>query len=152
MKPKRFKPQGRSEALLHQDVADFLRLALREPKTVWTTFPAGGGGKVRGAKLKRAGLRAGWPDIQVISHASGTGALVRFLGIELKAPRKPRKGDVSDAQEETLEAIFKAGGSYAICRSVAEVEAALRRAYIPCHATVLPGGGARVLANLREAA
>ena len=43
----------------------------------FTAFPAGGGGRVRGAKLKKAGLQAGWPDIQLVYQG-------RYFGLEVK--------------------------------------------------------------------
>jgi hypothetical protein len=110
-------------------VANFLRLALRPP-TVWTAFPAGGGGKVRGALLKAMGLKAGWPDVQVL-HPMGLNTL--FVGIELKA----KKGRLSKPQIETCEALWAANARYVECRSLEEVDRCLRRAGIPMHARVV---------------
>ena len=44
-----------------------------------TAFPSGGSGRIRGGKLKRAGLVAGWPDLQLISKG-------KYYGLEIKTP------------------------------------------------------------------
>jgi hypothetical protein len=117
------------EQRLQIQIANFLRLALRPP-TVWTAFPAGGGGKVRGALLKSMGLKAGWPDVQVL-HPLGLNTLV--IGIELKA----KKGRLSKPQIETADALWAANARYVECRSLEEVDRCLRRAGVPMHARVV---------------
>lgn len=97
-----------SEAALHKAVADFLTVALpREWR--FSTFPSGGGGKVRGAQLKARGLKAGWPDILILGQNG------RWIGIELKTT----KGKLSDEQKE-----FGWWSDYSsyVCRSLIEVE------------------------------
>ena len=116
------------EQRLQIQVANFLRLALRPP-TVWTAFPAGGGGKVRGALLKEMGLKAGWPDVQVL-HPMGLNTLV--IGIELKA----KKGRLSKPQVETADALWAANARYVECRSLEEVQRCLERAGVPLHGYV----------------
>ncbi|MFY8105636.1 MAG: VRR-NUC domain-containing protein [Elstera sp.] len=116
------------EQRLQIQVANFLRLALRPP-TVWTAFPAGGGGKVRGALLKAMGLKPGWPDV-IVLHPLGLNTLV--VGIELKA----KKGRLSDAQKDACEALWAANARYVECRSLEEVDRCLRRAGVPMHAHV----------------
>lgn len=120
-----------TEAQLHKAVADYLAVALPTEGCVWTTFPAGGGGKVRGAQLKGRGLRAGWPDIQIVwelgpAHHSGCGVVC----IELKT----EVGALSAAQRSCHEAIYSAGGDVYVCRSVDDVHAALSRHSIPLRA------------------
>ena len=117
------------EQRLQIQVANFLRLALRPP-TVWTAFPAGGGGKIRGAKLKRMGLKPGWPDL-IVLHPYELTTLV--VGIELKA----KKGRLSEAQAATCEALWAANARYVECRSLEEVDRCLRRAGVPMHARVV---------------
>ena len=115
----RAAPKKRNaEAELHRAVATYLTLALPET-AVWTTFPAGGGGKARGGKLKAMGLRAGWPDIQIIYQG-------RFVGIELKA----EKGYISEAQCLTHAAINMSGGDCYVCRSLDDVIVTLEAACI----------------------
>ena len=103
-----------SEAQLHRAVATYLTFAL--PKdAVWTTVGHGGGGKVRGAQLKAMGLKAGWPDIQILMRGL-------FVGIELKGP----KGKTSPEQDSIAHSIEKAGGHYYVCRSLDDVITAVR--------------------------
>ncbi len=131
------KRRGKAEEALHVAVANFLRLAIRPP-WMWTTFPAGGGGKVRGARLKAAGLRAGMPDILVIGpqafavpYEPWSVTVPLVVGIELKAA----KGRLSPAQTDTLKALDACGIPTTECRSVEEVEKALEESYVPCFAS-----------------
>ncbi len=122
-----------TEAQLHRAVAAFLRVALKPP-TIWTTIGHGGGGRVRGAQLKAMGVQKGWPDILVIDDGLA-------IGIELKA----KKGAQSPEQKALEVSFVKAGMTYWLCRSVEDVEAALRTDNVPIHATVM-GSGAKVAA------
>src|SRR6185312_13501021 len=97
------------EAQLHKEVADFLAVALRPP-TFWTTFPAGGGGLVRGRQLKRAGLKAGFPDLLIIHEG-------KAFGIELKAPGKY----LEPHQREMHAALLLAGMPVYTARSKEEI-------------------------------
>lgn len=130
----RQRPLGdQQERELHAAVAQFLRLAVRPP-TTWTTFPAGGGGLERGRMLARLGLRPGWPDILVM-HPAPTETegcrRVILVGLELKT----EIGRQSVVQR-TVEADFAgAGATYALCRSIDDVQAALARAGVPIFAT-----------------
>jgi hypothetical protein len=121
---------AKPETILHRTVADWLRVALRPP-SFFTTFPAGGGGKVRGAQLKRLGLVAGVPDILVMHPIAKAGSEYGcwLIGIELKSP----KGRQSDEQKVVAHAFEQAGGFYHIARSVDEVEAILREYAIPLY-------------------
>lgn len=107
------------ERELHATVAAFLARALGQP-TFWTTFPAGGGGVVRGGFLKRAGLKAGVPDIMII-HAG------KPFFVELKTAT----GRLSAAQILTHAEIAAAGGNIATCRSLLDVAYALKSWGIP---------------------
>ncbi len=113
-KPRRLNGEER----LHAAVADFLRVAL-VPPAFFTTFPAGGGGKVRGGRLKLLGLRPGMPDILVV----GWGCLV---GIELKTAN----GIVSASQNLVHGEFRDCGHPIFVCRSIDEVETALRQSGI----------------------
>lgn len=114
------------EQVLQQAVADFLCLALRPP-VLWSAFPAGGGGAIRGGILKSMGLQAGWPDVLVLAP----GPIV--VGIELKAG----KGKQSEQQIRIQNGFVDCNASYAIARTVNHVEVVLRQNDIPLHATVL---------------
>ena len=69
------------------------------PEGFWfTTFPAGGGGKVRGAQLKAAGLKPGVPDILVCGGYEDISHNVHqkdVLWLELKA----KDGTLSQVQK-----------------------------------------------------
>lgn len=103
-------PRSRAEAALHRAVAAYLTVAL-PPDVAWTTFPAGSGGKARGGQLKAAGLRPGWPDLQILWDG-------KFLGIELKTGKRR----LSPAQDACVRLIFRAGGTWTVCRSIDDVE------------------------------
>ena len=120
-----------TEDQLHKQVAGFLAAGLPRD-VVWTTFPAGGGGKVRGAQLKARGLRAGWPDIQIF----GAGKLVL---IELKTA----KGVVDPEQVECHAALTKAGALVFVCRSLDDVQRALVAARVPFRADAFGLGWVR---------
>jgi hypothetical protein len=103
-----------TETQFHFSVAQYLDLVLT-PATNWTTVGHGGGGKVRGAKLKGMGVKPGVPDVLLITGG-------QYFGIELKT----EKGRLSPAQRAAHEAIEKAGGHVAVCRNITEIEDRLR--------------------------
>ena len=103
-----------SEQALHRAVAEFLNWTLKPP-FFFTTFPSGGGGKVRGAQLKAMGLKAGVPDIYIAGPRGKT------LWIELKTA----KGRLSPAQNHTIEQLAQLDHDWALCRSVQDVQRAV---------------------------
>lgn len=109
---------NRPEDALHIAVAEFLgierNLALPND-AVWTTMPAGGGGKVRGAQLKAKGLKPGWPDILIVYRG-------RLICIELKS----LKGQRSPAQKLIHAQLSQAGALVYTAKSIEEVEGFLR--------------------------
>ena len=119
----------RPEQALHQQVAKFLAVALRFP-TFWTTFPAGGGGRIRGAILKSMGLKDGVPDILIFCAGYPDG-MTRVIGLELKA----EKGKLTPAQKDMGKTFEAFGGLYLVARSVNEVEVLLFTAGVPLVAT-----------------
>ena len=122
MKRRRQNP----EQVLHMAVADYLTRALSIDDGVWwTTFPAGGGGKVRGAFLKRMGLKAGVPDILIIRDG-------RAYWIELKA----KAGKLSPAQWKSKGDMSQAGSPMHLCRSLDDVQRFLIAWAIPIRARV----------------
>ncbi len=108
---------------LHRTVADYLTLAM-PPAVPWTTMPAGGGGRVRGAKLKAMGLQPGWPDLQVCFRG-------RYIGIELKS----EKGRLTSAQKAMHARLRLAEGLVYTATSVEAVEGFLRGCGVPLKAT-----------------
>jgi hypothetical protein len=111
-----------SEAIFHRQVAIYLRVAIREP-WFWTTFPAGGGGKARGAQLKRSGLMPGMPDILVVGPS-------RLIGLELKTA----VGRQSPDQKAVAARFERCGWPYLLARNLDEVEVLLGAAGVPLQA------------------
>lgn len=125
---------SRPEAILQKAVADYLRVALRSP-TIWTAIAHGvplgdkRSSAIRGRQLKNLGLQKGWPDILVMHPAETGGPIV--LGIELKS----KKGALQPEQRDLMQAFFGVGARYIICRSISNVEQALRFCDVPVRAT-----------------
>jgi hypothetical protein len=107
------------EFQLHEQVADYLSVALKPPAW-WSTFPAGGGGAIRGAMLKRVGLKTGVPDILIIVRG-------KAFWIELKSHR----GTLSPEQLLAHPILVTAGCPVATCRTLAEVQLALEGWGVP---------------------
>ena len=76
-----------------------------------TTFPSGGGGKIRGARLKRAGLKAGIPDLMLVFKG-------QYYGLEIKTT----SGKLSENQKNMHDIIKKSGGKVAVVRSISDTE------------------------------
>lgn len=119
------------EQELHLAVAAFLRHAVRPP-VFWTTFAAGGGGRLRGAFLNGMGLKAGVPDILVFAPCEMAGVSL-VLGIELKAG----KGTLGPHQIETHLDLELAGVRCHVARSVDDVDIILATNGVPLRARVL---------------
>ena len=110
---------NKAEQRFHMAVAQYLDLALPS-HAVWTTFPAGGGGLTRGKFLKAMGLRAGWPDIQILVRSTAfdsARSFSRFIGLELKTS----KGVVTATQTAAHLSIRQSGGEVYIVRTLDEV-------------------------------
>jgi hypothetical protein len=90
-------------------LVDHLKTHLKKD-VLFTAFPAGGGGRVRGAKLKKAGLQAGWPDIQLIYKG-------QYYGLEVKTPQ----GRLSPSQSRLHQKLIEGGCKVAVVRSVKEM-------------------------------
>lgn len=127
----------RPEQALQIAVAAYLRLALKPP-TIWTAFPAGGGGRVRGGILKAMGLKAGWPDLLVLHvEENETSGISRALPIVCAIELKAAKGTQSAEQKSVMAAFHAIGAGYAVARRVEDVEIILRQNDIPVHATII---------------
>ncbi len=113
------------EQALQRAVAEFLTLALPVPDAWFTTIPAGGGGKVRGAILQGMGYRAGTPDMLVIYKGT-------VIWMELKASNRK----LTEVQDDCCGDLIAAGCKWALCRTLEDVERALRRFGVPLRATV----------------
>ena len=95
-------------------VADYLDRSL-PTRALFSHFPAGENRTAAtGSRLKRMGLKRGWPDIIVILDG-------KTFGIELKAG----KGKLSDVQLAVADALVANGAPWVCARSTQEVEAFL---------------------------
>lgn len=121
------KPRSHEEDDLQESVAAYLNWALMPPAT-YTAIAHGVSlsGKTiearrrAGMRLKKKGLKPGWPDFIFAFNFRGH-------GIELKSGR----GVVSDDQERVHKELIAAGWTIAICRSLDEVIARLKLLGIP---------------------
>ena len=128
------KTRKHPEQIFQRGVADFLKLALPFPDAWFTTIPAGGGGKTRGAILKGMGYKAGTPDMLVIWKPRHWKADEGSFAIWLEL--KSVGGKLSKAQKQCRDALVAAGCYWALCRSLEDVEKALRRFGVPLRTTV----------------
>lgn len=102
------------ESVVHAQIAAWLKVVL---PAHWraSTLPVGGGGRIRGAQLKRAGLVRGLPDILLLSRDG------EYLGLEVKRPAKSAK--TSPEQDAWIEFTQ---GRIAVVRSVEDAQAFLK--------------------------
>jgi len=123
--PRRNQP----ELNFHKTVAQFLDRAL--PDSCWyTTFPSGGGGKARGAKLKACGLKPGVADVLILF---GGGTATDVIWIELKA----KAGRLSDSQKEFFASMSRFGRVYTYAaKKIEGVQTILETHGIPLKASV----------------
>jgi hypothetical protein len=107
-------------------IAQYLDAVLDPCLCVWTAIGHGGGGKVRGAWLKRMGMKAGIPDIAIWWTTSHRDHLhCAFLEI------KSADGRSSDAQDEMADRLSDVGAHVEICRSIDDVERVIFDCGIP---------------------
>ena len=119
-------PKGPSEYDFHRSVIFYLTKAL-DGHAMFFHSPNGGYRyATEAARLKSMGVIAGLPDIGIV-HAG------RVAFLELKAKR----GRVSPAQAYCHQRLLEAGSTVSVCRTLSDVEAALKRAGIPVKARVM---------------
>lgn len=112
-----------SEATLHAAVAQYLNLAL-PADAIWHHSPNEGKRGWRAqAAIKREGVRAGWPDIEIVWQG-------RVYFIELKAPKR----NLSPAQKALHPRLRAAGALVMTCRTPEEVETILSLWGVPLRA------------------
>jgi hypothetical protein len=104
-----------TEQQLHRACAEYLAWALKPP-TWFTTFPAGGGGEVRGKILRGLGLKPGVPDLLIVA-----------FGVAHWVELKTQKGKTSVDQVICHGDLIEAGCPVAVVRSLYELQATLDR-------------------------
>jgi hypothetical protein len=111
-----------SEEQLHIAIAQYLDAVIRKP-AIWTTIDAGAGkmGKAAAGRRKARGVKRGWPDILIFAPGPNV------LGIELKS----ESGRLSPEQRAVEHAFFDCQAWFVLCRSIDDVERALRFCKIP---------------------
>ena len=109
------------EADLHQSVADALRYLLPGEAVVNSWDLANAKSAVEGARKKRRGCLAGWPDLGVFYRS-------KVVLLELK---RSRYGVISKAQLALHHRLEEAGFPVTVCCSVDDVLATVSRAGIP---------------------
>lgn len=131
LKPEKATIRGKRkqpERGLHLAVADYLDMAL-PVDAVWHHSPnewfGGPRAHALAALMKRKGTRSGWPDVEILFRRE-------IYFIELKDRDEP----LSKSQNDLHPKICNTGARLAICRSVAEVQAALDVWDIPLRARV----------------
>lgn len=130
------KRRAHPEETLQLQVVKFLGLAL-DGNSEFFAVPNGGKRGFREAqRFKAAGVKAGVPDIIVVNDG-------RAIGLELKAGKTP----LSEAQKHYHERLRLARVPVSVCRSVEDVECALRAAGVPLRATL----EAPILRAMRDA-
>jgi hypothetical protein len=95
------EPEATLQALIFDSIKEILL-----PEVLITCFPSGGGGRIRGAKLKKMGLSSGWPDLQLIHKA-------KYYGLEVKTP----VGRLSPAQSKLIDKLKTQGAKVSVVRS-----------------------------------
>jgi hypothetical protein len=125
-KPKRKAP----EAAFQIQVARYLAKALPEG-FFWTAFPAGGGGRIRGARLKAMGLKAGVPDMVVFGKDDRDRSIYmerpEVLWLELKA----KSGSLSQAQREVHAHLKALGHRVEVAKTLEQVQDAIAEFCFP---------------------
>lgn len=115
--------RGQEEFRLTCVVADWLRLALPDD-VPWSHFPAGESrSAITGARLKRMGLARGWADFLILCQ-----------GVPIAIELKVGKGRASEHQISFAAQWIGQGGQHFECRSLADVEGALRALGVPLKA------------------
>jgi hypothetical protein len=112
------------EETLQKAVMAYLRLAVPDG-VAWHTPNGGQRHAKAAARLKGAGVLAGFPDVALLWRS-------KLYLIELKAPH----GVASSAQRRLWPALIAAGAEVMLCRSLAHVEASLREAGVRLGASV----------------
>jgi hypothetical protein len=130
------------EEPIHVSIVTYLRTTLPKDWVVMHT-PNNPRSEAAGARLKRMGMIAGWPDITLLGVIPGRWQ--PFMGfLEVKAP----KGALRPAQKECHRSLQSLGFPVAVVRSIEDVRVVADAWGLPSR-DVKPGGA---VANRRSAA
>lgn len=112
----------RDESKIQIAIMDYLNRAL--PANYRAIHVPNGGRRdaITGARLKREGVKAGFPDIQIIRNDDGYSAFIEV---------KTAKGALSPAQKEWRDWFERGQAAYAVVRDIEDVEAFLIDQNIP---------------------
>lgn len=119
--PRKLNPEEAAQ----RQVVEYLQLSA-PPSLIWYACPNGGHSKGQNGRNKALGVLPGVPDLHFVLDGN------RIAYIEMKAP----KGVLSEAQKTFKAVCVLRGSPWALCRSVDEVEAALRSWGVPLKATL----------------
>mgnify|MGYP003131091378 CR=1 FL=1 len=104
-----------TEAQLQNLVADYLRVALPDGSVFHHSPNEGKSHVAHRVKLKKAGMRTGWPDLEIFCPDT------KPIFIELKVGRNR----VTPEQNKTLNNLASLGCVTAVCKSLDEVRKAI---------------------------
>ena len=121
MKPRRKTPEQNFQC----QVKTYLDLALPRPDAWFTAIPTTGSSKTVGGILKGMGYTPGTPDMVVV-----------YLGLPIWLELKVEGREPSDNQEQCRDDLIAAGCKWALVRTLADVEQALKRFGVPLRASV----------------
>lgn len=120
---------------LQKAVVKFLSVALAGNSEFFHVPNGGKRGFREAQRFKAIGVKAGVPDLIVVNDG-------RMIGIEMKAGKQP----LSEAQVYYHDRLRLARVPVTVCRSIEDVEAALRDAGVPLRATT----DSRITERIRE--
>lgn len=123
--PERRVVRRHEEDDLQRQIVAYLRMALPDDATFFAILNGGKRHDKEAARMVGLGLRAGVPDLEII-HAG------RALFLELKAAR----GVLSEHQRQMHRKLAYCGCPVFLCRTLAEVESALRGAGVALRGSV----------------
>ncbi len=119
-------PRLHPEQDFQETVANYLKWAL-PPQVFFTSIAHGGGGRLRGAMLKKTGMKAGVPDILIVWRGRPVFLEIKTRGVYLSA-----------VQKEIHTEIVLAGGVVTVIRSLEELVDFLEVLGVPLQARLTP--------------
>ena len=129
-------PRKHDEDDLQKAVCAFLDRAVRRPDRYWAVPNGGKRDKREAQRMTALGVKPGVLDLHFAWAFGAVRQFPAFGVIELKAGKNTMTPD----QEAFAKDMAALGWPWAECRTLEEVERALREWGFPLHATVLPSG------------